>query len=90
MAAVNKVLILNGGQQEKFGLKETVFKTGKRAPVKTTLAQLQRAKQHAQQIKQAQKAPVAQQQSSQSVNTAAAKVPQNPYLPKNPYLNERA
>jgi len=29
MAAVNKVLILNGGQQEKFGLKEQIFKIGK-------------------------------------------------------------
>ena len=29
MAAVNKVLMLRGGQQEKFGLKEQIFKIGK-------------------------------------------------------------
>jgi len=29
MAAVNKVLMLRGGQQEKFGLKEQIFKSGK-------------------------------------------------------------
>ena len=83
MAAVNKVLVLNGGQQEKFGLKEVVFKTGKRAPVVQTMAQLKRAKQHAQNMQQAHQAPVARQQPNQPVNTAAV-------VAKNPYLNEQA
>ena len=36
MAAVNKVLVLRGGQQEKFGLREEVFNAGNRVPAQQT------------------------------------------------------
>jgi len=45
MAAVNKVLVLKGGQQETFGLREEVFNTGNRAPSKQT--HVKRPLQHA-------------------------------------------
>ena len=38
MAAVNKVLMLRGGQQEKFGLKEQIFKVGKPSMAKPQMA----------------------------------------------------
>jgi len=47
MAAVNKVLVLRGGQQEKFGLREEIFNTGNRVPAQQTMAQLKRAQQKA-------------------------------------------
>ena len=48
MAAVNKVLVLKGGQQEKFGLRDQVFKMGKLAQPHQTRAQTGRGPQHAQ------------------------------------------
>ncbi len=51
MAAINKVLVLNGGQQEKYGLKEQVFKTA--APV----SEIKRAQQRVRQAKQAHQSP---------------------------------
>ena len=48
MAAVNKVLMLRGGQQEKFGLKEQVFKIAKPKMAKPRSAAPQGAAQLAQ------------------------------------------
>ena len=48
MAAVNKVLMLRGGQQEKFGLKEQVFKIAKPKMTKARSAAPQAAAQLAQ------------------------------------------
>ena len=53
MAAVNKVLVLRGGQQEKFGLREEIFNTGNRVPAQQTMAQLKRAQQKALQTQHA-------------------------------------
>ena len=89
MAAVNKVLVLKGGQQEKFGLRDEVLNVGNRVPAGQTMQQLQRAQQQARQIQQAHQVPTAQQISraqqyqSQSVSTATA-------IAANPYQNQQA
>lgn len=63
MAAVNKVLVLRGGEQEKFGLREDVLNNGNRVPPAKTMAQLQRlqaqARQKQQGLETAQQAPAA-------------------------------
>jgi len=55
MAAVNKVLVLNGGGQEKFGLKEQVFNIGKPAASAQARSQIQQAQQRAREAQQAQR-----------------------------------
>ena len=53
MAAVNKVLVLRNGQQEKFGLREEIFNTGNRVPPQQTMDQLKRAQEQALQTQHA-------------------------------------
>ena len=69
MAAVNKVLVLRGGQQEKFGLREEVFNAGNRVPAQQTMEQLQRARQQALKAQQAAQ-QTSPQPSSPSVQQA--------------------
>ncbi len=63
MAAVNKVLVLRSGEQEKFGLREDVLNNGNRVPPTKTMAQIQRlqaqARQKQQRLQTAQQAPAA-------------------------------
>ena len=46
MAAVNKVLMLRGGQQEKFGLKEQIFKSAKPQQAQMAVRQKRQAAGH--------------------------------------------
>lgn len=68
MAAVNKILVLRGGQQEKFGLKEDILNVGNRVPPAKTMAQLQRVQEQARQ----------RQQDLQTAQQSPA-IPPNPY-----------
>ncbi len=83
MAAVNKVLVLNGGQQEKFGLRDEVIKTGNRIPTEHTMTQIQRAQHQARQMQQAHQASQAHQHQNPGVNVGRV-------IPENPYLSKRA
>ena len=82
MAAVNKVLVLKGGQQEKFGLRDEVLNTGNRVPPAQTMEQLKRAQEQARQLQEAHQTPTAEPTSA-SVNTGHE-------IPENPYLDQRA
>ena len=83
MTAVNKVLVLNGGQQEKYGLKEQVFNIGK--PAAQATSQIRQAQQRARAAQHAHRSQTQSQNQSQnqsavkaarpSVNAPAAKPP---------------
>lgn len=82
MAAVNKVLVLKGGQQEKFGLRDDILNVGNRVPPAQTMEQLKRAQDQARQLQEAHQTPTAEPTST-SVNTGSATA-------ENPYQNQRA
>ena len=82
MAAINKVLVLNGGQQEKYGLKEQIFKIGKRAGAPAQAAsQIRQAQQRAREAQHARRSqnqsqnPSVNKAAQPSVNGPAAKSP---------------
>ena len=91
LAAVNKVLVLNGGQQEKFGPKDAVLKTENRGPSKQAVSKIKQAQERARQMQRAHannhhaNNHGVQNQGgySQAANPQAGK-------PHNPYQNKRA
>ncbi len=72
MAAINKVVVLNGGQQEKYGLKEQVFKIGKAAASAQATSQIKQAQQRA---RDAQQVHRSQSQSLNQGDRASLNVP---------------
>ena len=72
MAAINKVLVLNGGQQEKYGLKEQVFNIGKPAAPAQATSQIRQAQQRA---RDAQQAHRSQNQSVNKGNQTSVNAP---------------
>lgn len=75
MAAVNKVLMLKGGRQEQFGLRDQVFKMGKSQAVKPQAATAHASRPQTQGIQAAQAAARQQRQASGRHN-ATVSVPQ--------------
>ena len=93
IAAVNKVLVLNGGQQEKFGPKEVVLMGEGEGPNQQAIAQLKRAQEQALHMQRANGVPAATPHAvahaSNAVAPSQAVSPQAGQI-NNPNQNKRA